>query len=50
MIKITTSQLKSGLGKYLDLALIEGEIYISRHNRIIAKIVAIKDAKTDSKA
>ena len=41
MEKVTASKMKNYFGKYLDLALIEGGVYIIRHSRVIAKIVPV---------
>lgn len=41
MIYATASQIKNGLGKYLDLALTNGEVQIVRYKRVIAKIVPV---------
>ena len=46
MIKETASKIKNSFGKYLDLALIEGEVYICRHSRVIAKIVPVDEDKS----
>lgn len=43
MISVTATDLKNKLGKYLDMVLVEGEIYITRNSRRIAKIVPVKN-------
>lgn len=42
MTRVTASEIKNYFGKYLDTALIEGEVYIVRHSRVIAKLVPVK--------
>lgn len=46
MEKVTASKLKNCFGKYLDIALVEGGVYIVRHSRIIAKIVPVTRAES----
>ncbi|MBR4470164.1 MAG: type II toxin-antitoxin system Phd/YefM family antitoxin [Erysipelotrichaceae bacterium] len=40
MITVSATNMKNLFGKYLDLALRNGEIYISRNGRIVARLVA----------
>lgn len=49
MIEVTSSQLKNGIGKYLDLVLLEREIVITRHNRAIAKLVVVETENQENK-
>ena len=46
MIIATATQMKNGFGKYLSLALKNGEIYIEKHGKIMAKMIAINDSRT----
>ena len=50
MISASASDIKNAFGKYLDLALINGEVEIIRYGRVVAKIVAInnKDSEDNS--
>ena len=48
MIEVTCSQMKNNFGKYLDLALVEGEIQIIKYNRVVAKLVATKKKTEDA--
>ena len=47
MRTITASDLKNNFGYYLDVALLEGELLITRHKRVIARLVAIKRPSDD---
>lgn len=47
MKKVASSELKDNIGKYLDLVLVEREICITRHNRVIAKLIAAFDENED---
>lgn len=47
MIYATASEIKNNFGKYLDLALSEGEVTILRHKRPIARIKAITVPKLE---
>lgn len=49
MITVTASKLKNNFGYYLDSALYDGEVYITRHNRVVAKLVAYVDEKASAK-
>ena len=40
--------MKNNFGKYLDLALVEGEIQIIKYNRVVAKLVANKKKTEDA--
>lgn len=40
MITVSATNMKNLFGKYLDIALRNGEIYISRNGRIVARLVA----------
>ena len=46
MIIVTATQMKNRFGKYLDLTLKNGEVYIERHGKILAKIMAISESRT----
>lgn len=46
MIIATATQMKNGFGKYLSLTLKNGEIYIEKHGKIMAKMIAINDSRT----
>ena len=39
MKKITATELKNNIGKYLDLAISGEEILINRYNRTVARLV-----------
>ena len=43
MTTVSATQLKNSIGKYLDIALIEGEVRIVRYGRVIAKLVAVNE-------
>lgn len=43
MITATATQVKNSFGKYLSLALNEGEVQIVRYNKVIAKLIAVKN-------
>ena len=46
MIIATATQMENGFGKYLSLTLKNGEIYIEKHGKILAKMIAISDSRT----
>lgn len=43
MKQVTASELKNNIGKYLDLLLLEKQLEITRHGRVIAKLTAVSD-------
>lgn len=56
MITVNASDLKNNFGHYLDAALVDGQVMIKRHGRVVAKLVAIEngqaivDQKVDKRA
>ena len=49
MITVTASNLKNNFGYYLDSALFDGEVLITRHGRVVAKLVAYKEGQKATK-
>ena len=46
MIIATATQMKNSFGKYLDLTMKNGEVYIEKHGKILAKLTAISESKS----
>ncbi|MCR4633013.1 MAG: type II toxin-antitoxin system Phd/YefM family antitoxin [Erysipelotrichaceae bacterium] len=46
MLIASATQMKNGFGRYLDLALRNGEVYVERHGAIVAKLMAVERSKT----
>ena len=46
MLIASATQMKNGFGRYLDLALRNGEVYVERHGVIVAKLMAVERSKT----
>ena len=49
MITVTASNLKNNFGYYLDSALFDGEVLITRHGRVVAKLVAYNEGQKATK-
>ena len=47
---VNATEIKNCFGKYLQLALSDGEVLIKRHNKIVAKIVAVDFSNTEQLA
>ena len=46
MIIATATAMKNNFGKYLNLVLSNGEVYVERHGKIRAKLVAVKNSRS----
>ena len=42
----TSTQMKNSFGRYLDLALDQGEVLIERHGKIVAKLISYQKSQT----
>ena len=42
----TSTQMKNSFGRYLNIALSQGEVLIERHGKIVAKLVSYQKSKT----
>lgn len=45
MVIAKASEIKNNFGYYLDAALVDKEVLISRHGRIVAKLVAVESGQ-----
>ena len=42
----TSTQMKNSFGRYLNIAMNQGEVLIERHGKIVAKLVSYQKSKT----
>ena len=42
----TSTQMKNSFGKYLDIALSQGEVLVERHGKIVAKLISYQKSQT----
>lgn len=42
----TSTQMKNSFGRYLDIALSQGEVLVERHGKIVAKLISYQKSQT----
>ena len=42
----TSTQMKNSFGRYLNIALSQGEVLVERHGKIVAKLVSYQNSRT----
>ena len=43
---VTSTQMKNSFGRYLNIALSQGEVLVERHGKIVAKLVSYQNSRT----